>query len=144
MGRAMDDLDHRLIALLRENARLPVASLSAALGVSRATVKSRIDRMVSDGTIQGFTLRLRAETERDGIRAVMMIAVEGRVAEAVMRALQGYPEIRRLHSTNGRWDIVAELETPTLSAFDASLSRIRLIDGIASTETSILLSSRKG
>ena len=57
--------------------------------------------------------------------------------------MHGFPEVRRLHSTNGRWDIVAELVTNTLPAFDGLLSRIREIDGIAATETSILLSSSK-
>ena len=61
----------------------------------------------------------------------------------MFRRLHGFPEVRALHSTNGRWDIVAELGTDTLEAFDRTLATIRLIDGIASTETSILLSSRK-
>lgn len=139
----MDDTDRRLIAELRNDARLPVASLASRLGVSRATVRNRIDRLVADGVIQGFTLRLSAEGERNQVRAIMMIEVEGKGTEAVFRRLHGFPEVRALHSTNGRWDVVAELATDTLEAFDRTLAAIRLIDGIASTETSILLSSRK-
>ena len=48
-----------------------------------------------------------------------------------------------LHTTNGRWDIVAELRTDSLEAVDRVLSRIRLIDGISNTETSLLLSTHK-
>ena len=139
----MDDTDRRLIAELRGDARLPVATLAARLGVSRATVRSRMDRLVADGVIQGFTIRLGAEADGMPVRAVMMIEVEGKGTEAVFRRLHGFPEVRALHSTNGRWDIVAELGTDTLEAFDRTLATIRLIDGIASTETSILLSSRK-
>lgn len=139
----MDDTDRRLIAELRTDARLPVASLAARLGVSRATVRNRLDRLVDDGVIQGFTLRLSDEGDFDQVRAIMMIEVEGKGTEAAFRRLHGFPEIRALHSTNGRWDIVAELATDTLEAFDRTLAAIRLIDGIASTETSILLSSRK-
>jgi len=139
----MDDTDRRLIAELRSDARLPVATLAARLGVSRATVRNRLDRLVADGVIQGFTLRLAAEGDFDQVRAIMMIEVEGKGTEAVFRRLHGFPEVRALHSTNGRWDIVAELATDTLEAFDRTLAAIRLIDGIASTETSILLSSRK-
>lgn len=139
----MDDTDRRLIAELRSDARLPVASLAARLGVSRATVRNRIDRLVSEGVIQGFTVRLNAEGDVDRVRAIMMIEVEGKGTEAVFRRLHGFPEVRALHSTNGRWDVVAELATDTLEAFDRTLATIRLIDGIASTETSILLSSRK-
>jgi DNA-binding Lrp family transcriptional regulator len=73
----------------------------------------------------------------------MLIAVEGKGVAKVMRRMHGFPEVRRLHSTNGRWDIVAEVVTDTLQAFDRLLGLIREIDGIASTETSILLSSSK-
>jgi len=139
----MDDIDRRLIAELRGDARLPVATLAARLGVSRATVRTRIDRLVADGVIQGFTIRVAAGAEGTPVRAIMMIEVEGKGTEAVFRRLQGFPEVRALHSTNGRWDVVAELGTGTLEEFDRTLAAIRLIDGIASTETSILLSSRK-
>lgn len=139
----MDDTDRRLIAELRSDSRLPVATLAARLGVSRATVRNRIDRLLADGVILGFTVRLSDEGDFDQVRAIMMIEVEGKGTEAVFRRLHGFPEVRALHSTNGRWDIVAELATGTLEAFDRTLAAIRLIDGIASTETSILLSSRK-
>lgn len=140
----MDDLDRQLISLLRHDARQPVATLAADLKVSRATVRARIDRLVADGVIQGFTVRLREDRGANRVRAVMMIEVEGHRAEAILRRLYGFPEVRSLHTTNGRWDVVADIETDTLESFDRLLSTIRLLDGIASTETSILLASRKG
>lgn len=139
----MDDLDHKLLALLRNDARRSVAALAGDLKVARATVRARIDRLLETGVIGGFTIAVREEASRHQVRAVMMIAVEGRGVDKVMRRLHGYPEVRKLHSTNGRWDIVAELVTDTLVAFDALLGRIRALDGIASTETNILLSSPK-
>lgn len=139
----MDDLDHKLIALLRSDARRSVAALAGDLGVSRATVRSRIDRLLETGVISGFTIAVREQASRHQVRAVMMIAVEGRGLDKVLKRLHGYPEVRKLHSTNGRWDVVAELVTDTLPAFDALLGRIRSIDGITSTETNILLSSPK-
>jgi DNA-binding Lrp family transcriptional regulator len=139
----MDDLDHRLVALLRIDARMPIASLASELGVSRATIRSRIDRLLHQGVISGFTIALRDPERHNQVRAIVMITVEGCSIEKVTRQLVGYPEVRKLHSTNGRWDIVAEIVTDTLANFDALLNRIRLIDGISSTETSILLSSPK-
>lgn len=138
----MDDLDRALIARLRHDAREPVSSLSQALGVARATVRARIDRLVERGVIQGFTIAM-GQAEGARIRAVMMVEVEGRATETVFDRLNGFPEIRALYSTNGRWDIVAELEAPTLEAFDATLRQIRQIEGISLTETSILLATRK-
>lgn len=139
----MDDTDHRLIALLRTDARRAVSSLAAEVGVSRATVRSRIDRLVRDGVIQGFTVVLQAGTRVHPIRAITMIEVSGPSAERVLERLHGFPEVRTLSTTNGRWDIVAEIESESLEAFDDSLKRIRLLEGIANTETSVLLSARK-
>ncbi|MFA5901895.1 MAG: Lrp/AsnC family transcriptional regulator [Hyphomicrobium sp.] len=139
----MDDLDHRLLALLRSDARRSVASLAAELDASRATIRARLDRMLRSGVVSGFTVVVRDPSQRNHVRAIALIAVEGKGVEKVMRRLHGFPEVRRLHSTNGRWDIVAELVADTLAAFDRLLHRIREIDGITATETSILLSSPK-
>ncbi len=139
----MDDTDRRLLALLRDDARLSVASLSEALGLSRATVRTRIDRMVAQGVITGFTVTVGRHEDSTAVRAVTMIEVEGKATDRVQRVLSGFPEVRELHATNGRWDLVAMVETPTLQAFDETLRRIRLIDGITLSESSILLASRK-
>lgn len=139
----MDDLDYKMISLLRSDARRPVTSLAAELGVSRATIRSRIDRLVATGVIGGFTIAVYDQASRNLVRAVMMIEVKGKTASQVVKRLQGYPEVRKLHSTNGRWDLVAELVTETLGEFEDILNRVRLVDGIKSTETSILLSSPK-
>jgi DNA-binding Lrp family transcriptional regulator len=69
--------------------------------------------------------------------------VEGNRAGHVLAALRGEPCVQSLHTTNGRWDIVAEVRADNLEAFDQVLTRIRLIDGIGATETSILLSTLK-
>lgn len=140
---ALDDLDYRLIALLRSNGRSPVAKLAAELGVSRATVTARMERLEHSGAIAGYTIAMRAEGRADAVRAIAMVEVDGKHSEQIMRRLSGFPEIRGLYTTNGRWDVVVEIETATLQEFDALLRKLRRIDGIANTETSILLGTRK-
>lgn len=140
----MDDLDRKLLALLRTDARLPAASLALSLGISRATVKTRLDRLITQGTIQGFTVTLKSAAASNVVRAIVMIEIEGQGADRIIRRLTGFPEVRHLYTTNGRWDVVAELETDSLEAFDEILRQIRNVDGISSTETSILLAARKG
>lgn len=135
----MDDLDRKLLALLRADARAPASTLAAKLKVSRGTVQNRIERMVNRGVIRGFTVKTRPDMERERVRAVMSIAIEGERSGAVLRALRGVPEVVAVHSTNGRWDLVAELDTDTLQGFSRVLDHIRTIEGIASTETSLLL-----
>lgn len=143
----MDDTDRQLLSLLRDNARASVASLAKLLRVSRGTVQNRLHKLEADGTIVGYTTRLRPlATDLDGrqrIRALMTVEVVGTRTDQVLSALRGDPAVSALHTTNGRWDIVAELQADSLESFDRVLSRIRLLDGIANTETSLLLSTRK-
>ncbi|MBT4889386.1 MAG: Lrp/AsnC family transcriptional regulator [Rhodospirillales bacterium] len=138
----MDDLDRELISLLRSDARMPVSSLAPRLGVSRATVRARINRLQESGTIQGFTLAL-GKAPGSQVRAITTLKVEGQAAESVFRRLTGYSEVHALYSTNGRWDIVVEIEATNLETFDVLLRDIRRIDGVSDSETSILLASRK-
>jgi len=137
----MDDTDRALLALLRDNARLPIASLAKSLKVSRGTVQNRIDRLVAQGVIQGFTVRAEADAESQRIRAVMSLSIEGEQSDRVLSLLRGYPEVRTVHTTNGRWDMVIELSTDSLQGFDKVLHRIRQISGVSASETSLLLSS---
>jgi DNA-binding Lrp family transcriptional regulator len=139
----VDDTDRKLIGLLRNDARASVASLSKALGVSRGTVQNRMARLAANGTIVGYTVRLKPGIEEQRIRAFMTVAVEGNQLDSVIKALRGEPAVAALYSTNGRWDIVAELRAESLESFDRVLARIRLIEGISQTETSLLLSTFK-
>ena len=139
----LDDLDRKLVALLRADSREPASALAAKLRVSRGTVQNRIDRLRARGVIQGFTIRTRPELEANRVRAIMCIAIEGERSGAVIRALRGFPEVDKVHTTNGRWDLVAELDTETLADFSRTLDQIRMVEGIASTETSILLATQK-
>ncbi len=139
----MDDVDRQLIALLRDDARMPVATLAKKLRVARATVQNRMSRLLQEGAIVGFTVRLRPEAEAHRIRAIMSIEIEGNYGDEVRRVLRGMPNVVALHTTNGRWDMMAELRTDTLESFDSVLNKIRQVDGVASTETSILLSTLK-
>lgn len=136
-----DELDHGLISVLREDGRAPIAKLGKILGVSRATVQSRLDRLIETGAVLGFTVRFRQDYDVDAIRAVMMIEVSGKSTTAVIRKLRGLPELHSLHTTNGTWDLIAEIRAGSLSDFDRVLREVRTIDGVLNSETSILLSS---
>ncbi|HYM28903.1 MAG TPA: Lrp/AsnC family transcriptional regulator [Steroidobacteraceae bacterium] len=139
----MDDIDRQLIGLLRNDARTSVASLAKALKVARGTVQNRMARLAASGTIVGYTVRLKPDIGVERIRAFMTVAVEGNQVDTVIKALRGEPAVAALHSTNGRWDIVAELRADSLEEFDRVLARIRLVEGVSQTETSLLLSTFK-
>jgi len=136
-----DDLDRRIIAHLRADGRASLSKLSDALGVARGTVQNRLDRLLETGTLLGFTVRVREDYDVNTVHAVMMIEVVGKSTTQVVRKLRGMPEIYTLHTTNGNWDLVANIRAANLSEFDRILREVRMIDGVANSETSLLLSS---
>ena len=139
--KIMDETDHALIALLRQNARLNVADLAHKLKVSRGTVTNRIRRLEDQQVIVGYTVKLRPEAEPERIRAWMGVLVEGNQSRLVIASLLGEPGVAALHDTNGRWDLLAELEARSMGELSEILERIRLISGIRSTETNIHLAT---
>ena len=139
----MDDLDQRLISALRRDARASHSDLAAQLGVTRATVRARLARLEARGVILGYSVVLKEDRLADPVRGLMMIGIEGRGTERILRQLAGFSAVRGVHSTNGRWDVIAEIGTESLEAFDEVLARIRKLDGVATSETSLLLSTKK-
>lgn len=139
----MDELDGKLVQALRRDGRASVSELAADLGVTRATVKARMDRLRASGEIAGFTVLTRSDVADHAVRGLMMLGIEGRGTERVMRALAGMMDVQAVHSTNGTWDLIVELGTGTLDGLDECLFRIRRLDGVTRSETSLLLSTRR-
>jgi DNA-binding Lrp family transcriptional regulator len=137
----MDDLDHRVLVLLRHNGRRSISDLATELGVSRATVRARIERMERRGDIVGYTVILRADAVSLPVRGITLIEVEGRAADRVVDTLAGVPEVIAVHTTNGKWDLVVELGASSLTDLDAVLRRIRMIAGVTASETNLLLAT---
>ena len=143
-GRPMNDLDARIVALLKRNARMSVTQMSLELGVSRVTIDAHIKKMEASGVITGYTVTLGTEEFRHNVSGWIMINVDANREEDVIQHLVAFPQITRLFTTNGRWDLAAEIQTQTLETFDTAISSLRQIAGIRETDTSLLLSSRIG
>lgn len=139
----MDDLDRSLITALRHNGRRAVSDLAGDLKVSRATVRARMEKLQDTGEILGFTVILRDDWRDLPVRAVTLVAIAGKNTDPVTSALTAMTEVRAIHTTNGQWDLVLDIATADLEAFDTALNQIRQIDGIANTETNLLLTTRK-
>lgn len=136
-----DDLDRRIIGHLRADGRAPLSKLADVLKVSRGTVQSRLDRLIETGTLLGFTIRIREDYDDLSVRAIMMIEITGKSTTEVIRKLRGIVEIRTLHTTNGNWDLLADIRAASLSEFDRVLRQVRMIDGVLNSETSLFLST---
>lgn len=136
------DTDSRLIALLKANAREPVASLARKLGLARSTVQERIARLEREGVIRGYTALLSEESEARKLRAVVMIAADPRQADRIGAELKRMPEVRALSAVSGAYDMMAIVEAETPQRMDATLDRIGKAHGVARTVSSIVLSEK--
>ena len=137
----LDDLDQRLLSILRHDGRRAISDVALELGVSRATVRARIERMEARGDIIGYTVVLRSDAVAQPVRGLTMIEVEGRMIDKVVDALTGLPEIGAIHCTNGKWDLIVEVSAGSLTDLDTVLRRIRLVPGITASETNLLLAT---
>jgi DNA-binding Lrp family transcriptional regulator len=110
---------------LRRDGRAALSKIAKALSVSRATVQTRLNRLIESGAVLGFTVRVRQDQEGPAVRAIMSIEVAGKSTTAVIRGLHGIPELQSLHTTNGAWDLMAEIHADSLQDFDRVLRVVR-------------------
>lgn len=143
MSYHLDSTDQALLSILRHDGRRSVSDIAAILGVTRNTVRTRINRLQESGIIQGFSVILKEDIDNSALRAVMLLAIEGKNMPGVIRRLSGMPEVQAIWSTNGRWDLVIELVVPEITVFDHVLANIRLFEGVSATETSLYLANHK-
>lgn len=137
----IDETDRALIALLEENARLPVVTLARRLGLARTTVQARLDRLEGSGIIAGYTVRLN-ERVRAPLRATALVTIEPRSGPAVLARLKSLPQVRRVHTTSGRFDLIVTLEADTTEALDDTLDRIGEAKGVKGSESLIHLATK--
>ena len=138
----MDDIDQKLLAALRENARASTAQLGRLVGRSRTSVQSRIERLEKQGVILGYGVRLAAEHGGGAVRAHVMIKVEPKVARAVTAALRAIDQVRVLHSVSGDVDLIAVAMTASVDEMDQVIDKIGALDGVERTTSSIILSTK--
>lgn len=141
---SMNNLDSQIIALLKRNARMSVTQMAQELAVSRVTIDTHIKKMEQSGVITGYTVKLGTEEFRHKVSGWILINVTANEEERAIEQLVNMPEITRLHTTNGKWDLAAEIQVLSLENFDSTISRLRQVKGIMDTDTSLLLSSRIG
>ncbi len=141
MNVQIDETDRALIAALAENARLPVADLARRLGLARTTVQARLDRLEARGVIAGYTLK-RGPGLHPALRATVLISVEPRATAAVLSRLKSLTAVETVHTTSGRFDMIATLSAATTEALDKTLDTIGEAKGVRASESLIHLSTR--
>lgn len=139
---SLDAADQQLLALLRENARMPVADLARRLGLSRTTVQARLARLQRQGTVAGFTVTLADEVEQALVRAHVLVTQKPRQAAAIEAALRRIPQVRTLLSVSGPFDLIAVVAAQSIGELDRLIDQIGALDGVERTTSAIVLGTR--
>lgn len=137
----LDATDRALLALLTENARLPVTDLARRLGLARTTVQARIERLELNGLIAGYTIR-PGRALSPPLRATALVSVEARSTPALLTRLRDMPEVEQVHSLSGRFDLMIRIAATDTETLDRILDRIGDSPGVRSSESLIHLSTR--
>lgn len=144
MSDFIDSKDQSIISLLQKDGRMSVKDIAKSMGLTRTTVTKRMERLEASGVITGYSAVVRKDFFDKKIRGWVMINTIPNLEEAAISAMKMIPEVSRIYTTNGRWDLAVAIWAADLESFDAALTKIRQVDGIESTETNLLLSSRIG
>jgi len=144
MSEFIDSKDRAIVSLLQKDGRMSVQNMAQALGLTRATVSKRIEKLESSGVITGYAAVVRKDFFNKKVRGWVMIVTVPNLEEQGIIAMKLIPEVTKIYTTNGRWDLAIELRAADLESFDGALSKIRKVRGVETTETNLLLSSRIG
>jgi DNA-binding Lrp family transcriptional regulator len=138
----MDDLDRNILALLGADARMSVATLARRLKVARSTIQARLERLETTGIIAGYTLKLGEEARQGRLRASVLLTIEPRAQAAILSRLKAIPEVERVFTTSGRFDLLMQLAAANTQVLDQVLDQIGALTGVRSSESLIHLSTR--
>lgn len=142
MTARLTEKDEALLALLKDNARMPVSALARELGVSRSTVQDRLKRLEETGIITGYRVRFASEVDQALLRALIMIEISPRASGAVIQALRRRQELETLFTVSGKFDLIAGVAVRSSEALDRFLDFVGATEGVTRTESVVVLSTK--
>ena len=91
----MDDLDHKILQLLAENARIPVKDIAQRVSLTNPAVSSRIHRLEQEGVIGGYTVVLRHPDAPARVEALISVLVDAATRASFLTMIEQEPETVR-------------------------------------------------
>lgn len=137
---SVDDIDLRMLELLRDDARISIASLASAVGVSRANAYARLERLRTSGVIQGFSALVKHEKIGLGLTALIMLKVRSPARDQLAGPLRAIPGIEYAAFVTGEHDVVLLVRAPDVTALrERIMARLMAEPTVRSTHTVIVL-----
>ena len=142
MKPVLDEIDNQILALLMDDARMPVATIAKRVDIARTTAIARIGNLEKRGVIAGYGVRLNQELYQPAVRAYVGITVDPRKAAVLVKVLEKMPQVETLCAVSGSVDYMVTLRCQSTAELDRMLDQIGATDGVRQTSTSIILTKR--
>jgi DNA-binding Lrp family transcriptional regulator len=140
--RQIDDIDRRIVALLRADARRSFQSIGAEVALSAPAVKRRVDRLEADGVLQGYCAQVDPARFGWTTHAFVELYCEGRMAAGEVRAaVAHHPEVAAAYTVAGEASAMLHVRARDTTHLEQTLERIRDAPGVTRTQTQIVLST---
>ena len=138
----LDETDNRIIALLMDNSRVPVATIARQLSIARTTAIARIAALEKRGVIAGYGVRMHAGAHEPAVGAYVGVTIDPRSSARFVAQLQKMPQVGMLCAVSGSVDYMVELSCRSTAELDRLLDQIGTTEGVRTTSTSIILTRR--
>ena len=134
--------DQDLLKLLQENSRRTVSDIAKKMGLSRATVQQKMERLERTGVIQGYTIKINPILERQNVSAYVMISVVPKKNKSIVSQIFKIPQLEMLCTISGQYDMIAKITERTTESLDITLDKIAYMHGVEKTLSHIVLSTK--
>lgn len=138
----MDDIDLKLLASLKEDAKRKYSDLADLLNLSAPSVHARVKKLEQLGVIESYTINLNSKMLGAKLTAFVRVTTEGVSCTDIPSSFVPYPEVEELHSVAGEESLLLKVRTKDTESLDVLLDQIRKIPGVRKTVTSIVLGTR--
>jgi DNA-binding Lrp family transcriptional regulator len=140
--RPLDDIDHKILALLRQNSRRTLADIGEHVSLSVAAVKRRVGRLERDGVIRGYTARVDSSLLGDAIEVVMEVYCADRTSPGDIRpSFEHLDEVVTGFTVSGEPDVLLRLRVDSVAHLEEVVERIRRDPNVVRTRTMLVLST---
>ncbi|AMH93884.1 MAG: Lrp/AsnC family transcriptional regulator [Candidatus Methanomethylophilus sp.] len=137
----IDNLDKRILEIMKKDSRCPYVEIADKLGVSEGTVRSRVHRMTEEGIIRGFTIK----TSSKNVKALVEVKIDVNTdTEAIARELSTYDGVTEVFEVTGDQDIIAIVDVESSQSLNEIIERVRRYDNVLSTRTRLILKEHFG
>ncbi|MGB9758914.1 MAG: Lrp/AsnC family transcriptional regulator [Thermoproteota archaeon] len=136
----MDEVDVKIVELLRQDGKKTLRELKEALGISEPAIQKRINKLVKEGVIKRYTIEIDEKKVGYGVSSFLGIDIEPEALVDVQAKVKEFSEIKELYLTTGDHSLMAYVECKDQNEFSELISKkLTPINGVRKIYPSIIL-----